>query len=138
MRIRLGERPLRRPFDERPIFAAMFAAMFVLARCFPFHRNPFMCSFKQISGYPCFTCGMTRSWIDQVHGRFVEGWLQSPLGSVLFFMALSFTAWTFVRLAFRLPSLDGSFRRWEGGAIWAMAAAAVMGNWVYTILTGVA
>jgi len=116
----------------------MFAGMFLLARWFPFHRNPFLCSFKQITGYPCFTCGMTRSWIDQVDGRFMEGWAQSPLGSLLFFLALSFTAWTFVRLAFRLPPLDISMRRWEAAGLWALSATAVMANWVYTILTGVA
>jgi len=138
MRVRPGSRPARRPFDERPIFAAMFAAMFLLARWFPFHRNPFLCSFKQITGYACFTCGMTRSWVDQVHGRFAEGWAQSPLGSFLFFLALAFTVWTFLRLALRLPSLQLSVRRWEAGAIWALSALAVMANWVYTILTGVA
>lgn len=138
MRGGLGDRPARRGFDERPVFAAMFAGMFLLAMWFPFQRNPFMCSFKQISGYPCFTCGMTRSWIDHVHGQFVDGFVQSPLGTLLFWLAALFTVWTALRVAFRLPPLKFRFQRWESAGIWVFAVVAVMANWVYTILTGVA
>lgn len=138
MKIRLGPRPARRVFDERPIFAVMFLAMFVMARWFPFQRNPYMCSFKQITGYPCFSCGMTRSWVHAVHGQVIEGLQQSPYGSFLFLLALAFTLWTVLRFAFRLPSLKFALSRWESAAVWAFFVVGLIGNWVYTIITGMA
>ena len=138
MKIGLGPRPLRRVFDERPIFAVMFLGMFGMARWFPFQRNPYMCSFKQITGYPCFSCGMTRSWIHAVHGRLLEGIQQSPFGSFLFYLALAFTLWTVLRFALRLPSLKFRIARWESAGIWAFFVVALLGNWIYTIVFGMA
>ncbi len=138
MRLGLKKRPERRGFDERLLFAAMFLALFGAARWFPFHRNPFICSFKQITGYPCFTCGMTRAWVDQVFGHPIEGIIQSPLGSMLFFMAFAFTAWTLVRWSFRLPSLRIRLSRGESAGIWIGSVVALVANWLYAALTGVA
>ena len=138
MRVALGARPVRRVWDERPVFAAAFLAIFALARVFPFHRNPYICSFKQITGYPCFTCGMTRSWVEQVHGHVWTGLVQSPLGSLLFFLALAFSLWTLARVALRLPPLTIRVKRWESAAFWGGGGAALLANWAYSILTGVA
>ncbi len=138
MRLTWGPRPLRRHLDERPAFAAVFLILFLAARFFPFHRNPYICSFKQVTGYPCFTCGMTRSWVEQVHGHLFQGLFQSPYGSMLFFLALAFTVWTGLRLAFRLPTLSLRFTRLENYVVWGGALVLLLVNWVYTVLAGVA
>ncbi len=138
MRITLGPRPERRPFDERPIFAVAFIGMFIAATWFPFHRNPYMCSFKQITGYPCFSCGMTRSWVDQLNLQIWDGIVQSPFGSLLCWMAIAFTVWTVARLVFRLPSLKFHVRPWESATFWILGVVLLFGNWIYTIATGVA
>jgi hypothetical protein len=138
MRIEWGPRPLRRQLDERPAFAAVFVVLFGLAAFFPFHRNPYICSFKQVTGYPCFTCGMTRSWIDHVHGHVLHGLAQSPYGSMLFFLALGFTLWTVARLALRLPSMRFRLSRAENFVVWGGALVLLGVNWVYTVLTGMA
>jgi hypothetical protein len=138
MRISLGPRPPKRPFDERPIFAIAFLGMFVAALWFPFHRNPYMCSFKQITGYPCFSCGMTRSWIDQINGRIWDGIVQSPFGSLLCWLALAFTVWTVARVVLRLPSLKFQFKGWESVTLWTLAVVFLFANWIYTIMAGVA
>lgn len=138
MRLGLKPRPDRRRIDERLLFAAMFAVLFGAARWFPFHRNPFICSFKQVTGFPCFTCGMTRAWVHQVFGHVIEGIVQSPLGSALFFMAFAYTAWTVVRWIFRLPSLRIRLSRAEVTGLWIGGVVAILANWFYASLTGTA
>ncbi len=134
----LRPRPVRREWDERALFAALFAVAFAAAAWFPFHRNPYICSFKQITGYPCFTCGMTRAWVHQVHLEPILGIVQSPLGSLLFFLAAGFTLWTAVRIAFRLGSLRLGLTRHEKTGLWVAGVVVFLANWLYTILTGVA
>ncbi len=138
MPVTLGPRPPRRRWDERVLFATLFLGLFALARWFPFYRNPFTCTFKQLSGYPCFTCGMTRSWVLQIHGRLVDGAIQSPGGSLLFWLAMGFTLWTAARMAFRLPSLRFDLHPWTVRALWIIGIAAFLGNWLYSMISGVA
>ena len=120
------------------LLAGMFLVTYVLALWFPFHRNPYICSFKQVTGYPCFTCGMTRSWVHQIHLEVWQGWVQSPLGSFLFFLSLAFTVWTVVRVVFRLPPLRFNLTGRDKLVLWIGGVTLFMGNWLYTILTGVA
>lgn len=138
MRLRLGPRPQRRAIDLRLAAAASIWIVFALARFFPFHRNPYICTFKQITGYPCFTCGMTRSWVEQVHSHPIDGIVQSPFGSLLFFLALLWSVWTFVRVALRLPPLRLTMPQRQNLALWIGVLLLLAANWVYTILTGVA
>jgi hypothetical protein len=136
--VTLGPRPPKRHWDERALFALMFSGLFVLARWFPFYRNPYTCTFKQLGGYPCFTCGMTRAWVLQIHGRLVDGLVQSPGGSLLCWLAMGFTIWTIVRLAARLPSLKFDLHPWTTRTIWIVSVTAFFANWLYSIISGVA
>ncbi len=138
MRLRLGPRPERRAIDLRLAAAAGLLILFGLARFFPFHRNPYICTFKQITGYPCFTCGMTRSWVDHVHGEVLGGLIQSPFGSLLFFTALAWSLWTLARVALRLPPLRLTMPHRQNLALWLGVLLLLAANWLYTILTGVA
>jgi len=138
VKLSLGPRPAKRTLDERLAFAVLFFSAFLAAWWFPFHRNPYICSFKQVTGYPCFTCGMTRSWVHHIHLEVLHGFVQSPLGSLLFVLALAFTVWTAIRLAFRLGSLRFGWTDRDKVVLWVGGVVLFLGNWLYTILTGVA
>ena len=42
------------------------------------------CSFYSLTGYPCLTCGMTRSFYSFSHGDFISAFQYHPIGPVLF------------------------------------------------------
>jgi hypothetical protein len=50
------------------------------------------CSFKQQTGYPCPTCGMTRSVVLSLHGNLKEAVAINPTGTVALFGVLFFIA----------------------------------------------
>jgi hypothetical protein len=41
--------------------------------------NNLPCLFKQLTGRPCFTCGMTSGWLELWHGHFAAAWQSNPL-----------------------------------------------------------
>lgn len=59
----------------------LFFPLFVLAaRFIPFDRLPSTCAFLHITGYPCPTCGMTRSVMAIVRGDIHRAYVMNPLG----------------------------------------------------------
>jgi hypothetical protein len=45
---------------------------------------PPLCTFKNLTGYPCPGCGLTRSFVCLGHGHFQEAMRYHPLGPALF------------------------------------------------------
>jgi hypothetical protein len=43
-------------------------------------RGPVLCPFRRITGLPCPTCGLTRSWNAALHGQLRESVAFHPLG----------------------------------------------------------
>ena len=68
-----------------------FPAFLLIARFFPFQKLPSVCAFYNYTGYPCPTCGMTRSVISLMHFSFSRAVWFNPLGPV--FLLLFATSW---------------------------------------------
>ena len=51
-------------------------------------RTPAICTFRRLTGRPCPTCGMTRSWNALAHLRLRESITFHPLGPATFVAAL--------------------------------------------------
>ena len=63
----------------RPIAAlALLAA--VLAPDRAVHDGPILCGFRRLTGRPCPSCGLTRSWQAAGHGRFGDAVRYHPFG----------------------------------------------------------
>lgn len=57
--------------------------IFILAaRFIPFDKLPSTCPFLRLTGYPCPTCGMTRSTIALVHANLSRSIAFNPMGLV--------------------------------------------------------
>jgi hypothetical protein len=54
-----------------------------------------LCQFKSMTGYPCLSCGMTRSFIDMAHLNVPRAAFFHPVGVVLFPLILFIGALTF-------------------------------------------
>jgi hypothetical protein len=72
------------------------------------------CEFKRLLGFPCPTCGLTRSALHTLHGQFGEAWRLNPAGLllvsglVLLALALLFLSLQRRRLA---PAASGALHR---------------------------
>ncbi|MDR3710893.1 MAG: DUF2752 domain-containing protein [Capsulimonadaceae bacterium] len=101
---------------------------------------PNLCVFHAVTGLPCPGCGMTRSLICLMHGRFHESFLYHPLGP---FFAAALGIWmaiAMVRATRSLrrdaapcgecaPSLPPAYARLQTAAAF-VCLAAVVGVWV--------
>lgn len=56
----------------------LFAAFVLQAR--GLERAPVTCLFRRVTGYPCPSCGLTRSWQAVAHLQFADGVGYHPMG----------------------------------------------------------
>jgi hypothetical protein len=88
----------------------------LVARVIPFERLPFWgCAWREVTGWPCLGCGLTRVAIRVSHFDFAGAWDANPLGTVfasLFVVAIVAAA---VHLAFKvpLPQMELTPREWR-------------------------
>ncbi len=75
--------PGRRPVADAEWMAGLGAlGVAVAAVVSPDHveDGPVLCPFRLLSGLPCPGCGLTRSWVYAVHGRWEDSFLAHPFG----------------------------------------------------------
>lgn len=92
-------------------------------------RQISLCLFKNLTGYPCPTCGFTRGALLFLSGHPLEGWLHNPL---LFSLLGGYGVVIAIRvlLACRLavhPSQG------EKRAAWIVLSVLFAANWLYVI-----
>ena len=66
-----------------PLAILSYPAFLLAARFVPFHRLPSTCLFLRVTGYPCPTCGMTRSTEALAHGNLAQAVRFNALGPVV-------------------------------------------------------
>ena len=78
----------RCPFTWRR--SAVAAVGLAVAYFWPLGHLPAIpiCWFKRITGLPCPSCGITRSFQALAHGEFALAWRYNPLGYLVFGIAL--------------------------------------------------
>jgi len=94
-----------------------------------------LCVFHTMTGYPCLTCGATRSAMAFFHGNFPAAFAWNPLVFAGYVGLTLFDIYAFVTVVLRRPRLrvvgltpsEKSFVRWT-----VITAAAV--NWGYLLL----
>ena len=98
----------------------------------------YLCPFHSITGIPCLTCGMTRSFRHVVHGRFLEAFALNPLGALLCVSTILFVVYALTILVLRLPRLR---MRLEPSEIRMVLRIVLPGilllNWIYLFRHGV-
>lgn len=55
--------------------------------------NSSICIFKNVTGYPCPSCGTTRSVVAILHGKFAEAYYWNILGFISLFSLFSLMIW---------------------------------------------
>jgi hypothetical protein len=92
------------------------------------------CVFLEVTGYPCVSCGATRSAIAFFHGDFWGAWKWNPL-AFLFLSGLSiFDAYAFAVLVIRAPRLRiGQLTPRQKIFVRLVAIMFLLSNWIYLL-----
>jgi len=111
-------------------WAGLLTARFIpVARLIPFWG----CKFRQVTGYPCPGCGLTRSADFLTHLRPLAALKANPLGTVAYAVFAVLAVWTLLHLVFKVPvpDVELSAREW----LWARnaALAIVLLNYLFVI-----
>ena len=51
-------------------------------------HTPVLCPFRLVTGIPCPTCGLTRSWVAFMHGHLRESVAYNPFGPLTVIVAV--------------------------------------------------
>jgi hypothetical protein len=89
-------------------------------------NGPILCLFRRVTGRPCPSCGLTRSWQAIGHGRIGDGLSAHPFGPLTMLAAIWLASDG--SAARRLEVVD---RRWGQAA-----AAAWIGAWLWRVRPG--
>lgn len=89
--------------------ALSFPVFLLIARLFPFERLPSICAFYNFTGYPCATCGMTRSVVLLTHLDLHGAFSMNPLAPVV---VLVFAVWWGIAVYQDIAGRQTSFALW--------------------------
>jgi hypothetical protein len=89
---------------------------------------PFTCPFRLLTGLPCPTCGLTRSWIALVHGNLSGSLSVHPLGPVTVVAAILFV----MGVHARYPAVTALLR---SRPLWAVCVFAWVAIWLVRLQT---
>lgn len=104
------------------------------------HALHWGCLFQQRFGFPCPTCGMTRSFLLGLHGNFSHAWQTNPAGLLLVVGMILFSIVMLLLMLYRrlythtrAQSLQRKIRFWTS-AYAGLVVAVLMVHWVRVIL----
>lgn len=86
-----------------------FPCFVLISRFFPFDRLPVLCVFRLVTGYPCPTCGLTRSIVAIMHFDLIKAVHMNPFG---FLIVGGLAVWWVVSLYEMATGLTTSLHRW--------------------------
>lgn len=76
----------------------------LVARYVPLARLPFWgCYIRDVTGWPCLGCGLTRVADHVSHGNVAAAWAANPLGTIAALLFVGCILASFLHLAFKLP-----------------------------------
>jgi hypothetical protein len=113
------------------VLRRLAAAALVAAAAVPLESarsGPILCTFRAVTGLPCPSCGMTRSWNAMGHGRVREASGFHLMGPVTFVAAVALVVAGDERASRALqptgpmrPILAGIAAAWVSAWIWRLA-----------------
>jgi Na+/H+ antiporter NhaC len=93
------------------------------------------CWFRQLTGFPCPTCGATRTAMALSHGHLVAAWQQNPFMFLCYAATILIDLYAAAVLAFRLPRLRVSGLPSEiKHRLMVASSVALAINWCYLLL----
>ena len=98
------------------------------------------CVIKNVTGYPCPSCGSTRSVISILNGNFTEGLLLNPLGYVIATVMLVLPIWLIFDMALGKATLHKAYKKSEAALrkkpVAIILIIIIIANWIWNITKG--
>lgn len=99
--------------------------------------NPFVCTFKRITGFPCMTCGGTRSFFYFAHLKFKNSFLMNPLVFLIINGVLLYGLLSLIRLITKNNNpLRVVMPIWLKRILVILLISSALINWVYLVFIG--
>ncbi len=128
--------PRNRTFGALDAMGVIGLTGLLIARYVPVARLiPFWgCSFRQLTGYPCPGCGLTRVADRVAHFHFVSALKANPVGTVAAMCFAACVVLTLMHLVFAVPMPELVLNEHEKRrARWAVAAT-LLANYVFVVI----
>ncbi|MCX8035597.1 MAG: DUF2752 domain-containing protein [Candidatus Sumerlaeia bacterium] len=123
--------------DHERIWGIAAAGFGIIAAIAPLDALRFSCPLKQLTGWPCVTCGMTRAVLAWRRLDLAAAFGANPLVAALAVFAVFYAVYACTVALLNTRRLRISLtRRWEPNAIRVLAVAALLANWIYLITAG--
>lgn len=100
------------------------------------HQEHSVCIYKNITGYPCPGCGMTRSTISLFRGDFLQSLMWNPLAIIVNIMAITALIWMLYDLITNKPSFDKISKIKLHPIYLIIIALIVLANWIWNFKKG--
>lgn len=91
------------------------------------------CAFKALTGFPCPTCGSTRSIVHLAHIDLFSAFSMNPLICVVFLAAVPIFLYCVTTLVFDLSRISLSLAAGEKDFFRFCAFVIVLSNWLYLL-----
>ena len=92
------------------------------------------CPFLAMTGWPCMTCGVTRTTIAFLQGNFPQAFSWNPLAALALGGVVAFDLYAVVVLLSRAPRLRVvDWARIDRNIVWIAVTCSVLLNWVYLL-----
>jgi len=91
------------------------------------------CVFKAATGFPCPTCGATRSVVHIAHGDIGKAFSLNPLVTAIVILVVAYFMASLASVLFRLPRISFVCSQNEGTVIRGLSVAVFCANWLYLI-----
>ncbi|MGI6319958.1 MAG: DUF2752 domain-containing protein [Bacteroidales bacterium] len=117
---------------------AILAAYFYLfiSAYYESSRNITICIFKNLSGYPCPGCGITRGTIALFSGKFLQSFILNPMAIVINIMAITALVWMGIDFIIGKPSFEKA-SKFKLKPIWIIILVLlVFANWYWNFKKG--
>lgn len=117
------------------IYGSIAVLALAAARFLPVLQIAPSCAFKVLTGFPCPTCGSTRSMVHLAHAEFTAAFAMNPLICTVFFAAVFTLLYGTSAFLFRFPRITICLSELEKRTIRAAAGMALLLNWFYLIFS---
>jgi hypothetical protein len=96
-----------------------------------------VCIIKNVTGYPCPSCGTTRAVTLLLKGRFIESLVLNPIGIVVAIFMIIFPIWILIDIIFKKETLYFWYKNAEGAIrkpwLASILIVLVLLNWIWNI-----
>lgn len=132
MRVNLKKRTKGR-IEFGIIYGAIAVLLLVAARFLPLLALAPQCAFQKLTGFPCPTCGSTRSIVYLARADFLSAFSMNPLITAGFVAAILALLYCAATLVFDLRRIRLSLSEREKALFRVVAVVIVLLNWFYLV-----